>query len=215
MKRMTLAVFAALLMIATSTSFAATSASPYPVGGLQTTLQIQATVQTAVELTLATGTGCAVNSPGASTDYTMNLGSVDALGINKITSTCGNAGGAGQYAPSNPGVTDDTTYYSNYTVTPLFTSFTNGTGTVSVTSTGFAANVPLHLLSGGTSSTVPANYAAFTAINGTASNVVASAASGTTYTRWIGVSVDHTNAGTVAGVGTQDNATVTFTLTIP
>lgn len=214
MKRMTLAIFATLLTMA-STTFAATSASPYPVGGLQTTLQIQATVQTAVQLTLATATGCAVNSPGSSTDYTMNFGNVDALGINKITTACGNAGGAGQYLPTNPGVTDDSTYYSNYTVTPLFTSFTGTSGTIAVTSAGFAANVPLKLVSGGTSATVPANAAAFSAINGTASNVVTSAASGTAYTRWIGVSVDHTNGASVAGVGTQDNATVTFTLTIP
>ena len=212
MKRTTLAIFATLLTMA-STTFAATQASPGT--SVSPTLQLTATVQTAIRLTLAASTGCAFSAPTGGQDYHMDLGTVDALAIN---GPCANTGGAGKYAPTTPGQSDDTIYYSNYTVTPQFTSQSQNSGTVKLQVTSnFAANTSLTVVDGGVAAALPAQ-ASFTATPVTptaASTIVSSAASGTAYTRWIGVQVAHTNGASVAGVGTQQSATVTYTLTVP
>lgn len=216
MKRITLAVFTVLLMTASTMSFAATQASPGT--SVSPTLQVTATVQTAIRLTLsASGTGCAFSAPTGGQDYAMNFGTVDALAINN--GSCVGAG-AGKYAPTNPGVSDDTTYYSNYTLTPAFTSQAQSNGTVSVfVSTNFTANDSLTVVHGGTIGTAAApTQAQFTAMGvgvANASNIATSVVSGTALTRWIGVQVAHTNGATVAGVGTSQSATVTYTLTVP
>ena len=212
MKRITLAIFVTLLTMA-STSFAATQASPGT--SVAPTLQLTATVQTAIRLTLAASTGCAFSAPTGGQDYHMDLGTVDALAIN---APCANTGGAGKYAPTTPGSSDDTTYYSNYTITPAFTSQAQTTGTVKLQVTSnFAANTSLTVVDGGTANTLPAQ-ASFLATPVTptaASTIVSSAASATVYTRWVGVQVAHTNGASVAGVGTQQSATLTYTLTVP
>src|SRR3989442_10515956 len=77
------------------------------------TLAVNVTVQKAIRLTLATGTGCAV-SAGGGADYSINFGNVDALAIN--TPSCGS-----KFAPATPGTTN-AAYYSDYVVTPTFTS---------------------------------------------------------------------------------------------
>ena len=105
MKRMTLAIFATLLMMA-STTFAATSATN--TNTVSPTLQISATVQSAVQLTLSTGTNLAGTScaitPGGGTDYQMSFGTVDALAITPVT--CG-----AKYLASGP---SNTVYYTDY-----------------------------------------------------------------------------------------------------
>ena len=213
MKRMTLAVFAALLTMASTSLFAATQASPGT--SVSPTLQLTATVQTASRLTLAAGTGCAFSAPTGGQDFHMDFGTVDALAIN---GPCANTGGAGKYTPTTPGVSDDTTYYSNYTVTPQFTSQAQNSGTVKMyVSSNFAANTSLTVVDGGTASALPAQ-ASFTATPTAAASavsVVTSAASGTAYTRWLGVQVAHTSGASVAGAGSQQSATVTYTLTVP
>jgi hypothetical protein len=212
MKRTTLAIFATLLMMA-STSFAATQASPGT--SVSPTLQLTATVQTAIRLTLAAGTGCAFSAPTGGQDFHMDFGTVDALAIN---GPCANTGGAGKYNPTTPGVSDDTTYYSNYTVTPQFTSQAQSTGTVKMyVSSNFAANTSLTVVDGGTATALPAqaSFAASPTAAASAVSVVTSAASGTGYTRWLGVQVAHTSGAAVAGVGSQQSATLTYTLTVP
>jgi hypothetical protein len=210
MKFTKLAIFATLLTMA-STTFAATQASPGT--SVTPTMQVSATVQTAIRLTLAASTGCAFSAPTGGQDYAMNFGTVDALAIN---TGCVGAG-AGKYAPTNPGVSDDTIYYSNYTITPTFTSQAQSTGTISAyVSTNFAANDSLTVVHGGTSAVLPAQ-ASFTAMgvgSSNSTNIATSAASGTALTRWIGVEVAHNN-GAIAGVGTSQSATVTYTLTVP
>ena len=212
MKRTTIAIIVTLLTMA-STCLAATQASPGT--SIAPTMQISATVQTAIRLTLAASTGCAFSAPTGGQDFAMNFGTVDALAINP--GACAGAG-AGKYAPTNPGVTDDAIYYSNYTITPAFTSQAQSTGTVAVyVSSNFAANDSLTVVHGGTSAALPAQ-GAFAAMGVGAinsSNIVTSAASGTGVTRWIGVEVAHTNGATVAGVGASQSATVTYTLTVP
>ena len=210
MKRMTLAIFATLLLMA-STTFAATTATS--TNTVAPTLQISATIQKAVSLTLATGnTGgishCTVTPTGASPDYTMTFGTVDALGIN--------AGSCNLIKPANPGV-DNAIYWTDYQLTPVYTSQSVATSTVTaqVTTNFGVSNIFVVRSATATSNTTPAVATDFAAM-GTASadTIVASSAtnSGTAFTRFIGVAVKPDNGGT-AGTGAQ-SATVTFTLTV-
>src|SRR5258708_37623134 len=86
------------------------------------TLQISVNIEKAIRLTLSTGTAavthCAVVAAGGSPDYTMNLGTVDALGIN--------AGNCNLFAPAEPRVRN-ASYWSGYKQTPLLTSHSGST----------------------------------------------------------------------------------------
>ncbi|HEY5028396.1 MAG TPA: hypothetical protein VIK39_08310 [Candidatus Angelobacter sp.] len=201
----------ALAMFALSTaSFAGTTATG--TNTVAPTLQISATIQSAVQLTLSTGTvataHCAVTA-GGTTDYAMNFGTVDALGIN--------AGACNKFAPTTPGTTN-AIYWSDYTVTPIYTSQSVlGTGTtikaqVTTDFPGAAHNI-LIVRDSANSPAVPAAAGSFTAM-GTASadTIVTGAASGTAQTRYIGVAVTPASGPTVL-TGPQ-TATVTFTLTV-
>ena len=210
MKRTTLAIFVTLLTMA-STSFAATQAAG--VATVAPTLNVSATIQKAVSLTLSTGaTGgishCTVVAGGGAPDYTMNFGTVDALGIN--------AGNCNKFNPATPGV-NDAIYWTDYQVTPVYTShtaFAATTVTAQVT-TDFAAPKNVFIVrDSANSSTVPVGTASFTAMGIGAPDTIGAAgvASGTALTRFIGVEVKPTNA---AGVLTgAQTATVTFTLTV-
>jgi len=200
-------IFALAMMTLSTVAFAGTTA--VNTNTVSPTLQISATIQKAVRLTLSTGTAavthCTVVATGGTPDYTMNFGTVDALGIN--------AGNCNVFGPANPGV-DNAIYWSDYNLTPVFTSqsTTNNTITAQVT-TNFAVSNVFIVRDSANSSTVPANAAAFTAM-GTASadTIATNAANGTALTRFIGVAVTPANGATV-GTGAQ-SATVTFTLTV-
>lgn len=210
MKRMTLAVFAALLLMA-STSFAATQAAN--TNTVAPTLNVSATIQKAVSLTLATGTTggvshCTVVATGASPDYTMNFGTVDALGIN--------AGNCDKFNPATPGVTN-AIYWTDYQVTPVFTSHTafSGTTVTAQVTTDFAAPHNVFIVRDtANSSTVPAGVGSFSAMGTSSADTIGAAgvSSGTALTRFIGVAVKPDNGATVLQ-GAQ-TATVTFTLTV-
>jgi len=198
-----LAMFAlSTAAFAGTTALGATTVSP--------TLQISATIQSAVQLTLSTGTVAAAHCnvvPAA--DYTMSFGTVDALGIN--------AGACNKFAPVTPGVTN-AVYWSDYTVTPVYTSqSTTGGGTtikaqVTTDFPGAAHNI-LIVHDSANSPAVPANAAAFIALSTAVQDtIVSGAASGTAQTRYIGVAVTPANGPTVL-TGAQ-TATVTFTLTV-
>src|SRR5437660_6548556 len=198
----------ALGMIALSTAaFAGTTA--VNTNTVSPTLQISATIQKAVQLTLSTGTAavthCAVTATGGTPDYTMNFGTVDALGIN--------AGNCNKFNPAVPG-TDNAIYWSDYNLTPVFTSqtTTNNTITAQVTTDFAAPNNIFIVRDSANSSTVPANAAAFAAVStGTPDTIVTNAASGSSQTRFIGVAVTPANG---VGVTGAKSATVTFTLTV-
>src|SRR5256885_4276785 len=115
-------IFALGMMALSTAAFAATTATNS--NTVSPTLQVSATIQSAVQLTLSTGTAavthCAVTPTGGSPDYTMNFGTVDALGIN--------AGNCNKINPANPG-TDDAIYWTDYQVKPVYTSHTNVSGT--------------------------------------------------------------------------------------
>jgi len=213
MKRMTLAIFAALLMA--STSFAATQAANQ--ANVSPTLNISATVQKAVSLTLATGTTggvshCAVVAGGGTPDYTMDFGTVDALAINN--------GNCNKFAPTTPGNTD-AIYWSDYQVTPVYTShqtFGSTTVTAQVTA-NFAAPNNLYVVRDTSSSnaatvTTPSGVGSFTALSTSSADTIGASGvtSGTALTRFIGLAVKPLNNASVT-YATQ-TATVTFTLTV-
>ena len=198
------------LMTLSTAAFAGTTATN--TNTVSPTLQISATIQSAVQLTLSTGTAavthCAV-TPGAGTDYAMSFGTVDALGIN--------AGACNKFAPVTPGVTN-AIYWSDYNLTPVFTSqaaATNPNITAKVTTDFAAPHNILVVRDSANSSTVPASAAAFTAMSTAAPDPIAGApaiVSGTALTRFIGVAVTPLNGpGILTGA---QSATVTFTLTV-
>jgi len=207
MKRTALAIIVTLLTTAPM-SFAATQAAN--VATIAPTVQVSATIQKAVSLTLSTGTStathCAVSAGGAS-DYAMDFGTVDALAINN--------GGCNKFAPATPG-TSNAIYWSDYNLLPVFTSHTSvasTTITAQVTSNFAASNIFI-VRDSANSSTVPTAVGQFTAMGtSTADNIGgATVTNGASLTRFIGVAVTPANG---AGVQTgAQTATVTFTLTV-
>ena len=202
--------FFALAMMALSTAaFAGTTATNS--NTVSPTLQISATIQSAVSLTLSTGTSaapahCAVTT-GTGADYAMDFGTVDALAINN--------GACNKFAPTTPGQTD-AIYWSDYNLTPVFTS-QSASSNASITakvSTNFGATSDLTVVrDSANSSTLPSGVASFVPISTTTPDTIASAvASGTAQIRFIGVQVAPTNA---TGIPTTpQTAVVTFTLTV-
>ena len=199
-----------MTMIAAMTTAAFAGTQGTGVNTVSPTLQISANVQKAIRLTLSTGTAavthCAVVANGGNPDYTMNFGTVDALGIN--------AGNCNLFAPANPGVSN-AVYWSDYNLTPVFTGQSATTSTVSAqVTTDFGAPHNVFIVrDSANSNAVPASAAAFTAMGtGSADTIVTNPASGTAVTRYIGVAVTPANGATVL-TGNQ-SATVTFTLTV-
>ena len=209
MKRTALAIFATLLTMA-STTFAATQAANAT--QVSPTLTINATVQDAVQLTLSTGSNLAGTScsiiAGGGTDYQMTFGNVDALAINPVT--CGAkylAGGGG-----------NTVYYTDYQVTPVFTSQANNTAAGSikafVSTAPSLTNVTIVRDTANTG-TNPANAAGFTAMPTTAGTAYSIAGgpltSGTALHPFIGVAISNANG---AGLTGATSAVITYTLTV-
>jgi hypothetical protein len=204
MKFTKLAIFATLLTMA-STSFAGTSATSTNV--VQPTLQVNATVVDAVQLTLAQGTsGSACTfSAGSGTDYQMSFGTVDALAIN---SGCGS-----KYTPAQTG--SDAVYYTDYQLKPVFTSqpnITNPTITAYVSSNFAASNIKIVRDTANSSAAPAANgFSAMSTNSGSPDSLASAVASGTPLTRYIGVDINNSNGSGLTG---SQSATVTFTLTV-
>jgi len=205
-KHLTLLVV--VLLVTATAAFAGTQATN--TNTVAPTLQISANVQSAIRLTLSTGTAttphCTVTATGGTPDYTMSFGTVDALAIN--APSCGSV-----FAPAVPG-TDSAIYWSDYNLRPVFTgqSTSNNTITAQVTTNFTAADISV-VRDSANSATVPTAANQFTAMGtGTPDTIVTNAPNGQAQTRFIGVAVAPTNgAGTLTGAQT---ATVTFTLTV-
>ena len=208
-----LILVAAIVLATTTGAFAATQATGNTVSP---TLAVSATIQKAVSLTLSTGTTggvshCAVAAGGGPPDYTMNFGTVDALGVN--------AGNCNKMNPTTPG-TSNAIYWSDYTILPVYTSQTAfaGTTVTAYVSADFGAphNILIVRSATATSSTtpvVPTDMAAMSTASGSPDTLgAAGVVSGTALTRFIGVAVTPANGATVL-TGPQ-TATVTFTLTV-
>jgi hypothetical protein len=163
------------------------------------TLVVTVTVQKAISLSLSTGTGCTVS---AASDYSISFGNVDALGINN---GCGS-----KFAPATPGATN-AVYYTDYRLTPVFTSqpVTTNTLTAYVSSTFAKAN--LSIVKSDSAPSAVGDLAAMSTSSGSQTTVATDATSGTAVTRYVGVSVAPTNG---AGLTGADSATITYTLTV-
>lgn len=206
MRRILSLTIAGLLSLSMAASAATTAANTNKVSP---TLAVTATVQDAVSLTLSNGTTASINhcTVAAGSDYTMNFGTVDAL--------ASNAGNCNKFGPTTPGSTA-AVYWSDYTLTPAWSSQaaqTNPTVTAYV-STNFTTTTGLTVVRDtANSSTAPATIGAFTALSTVSSgDTIASAVvNNTPITRFIGLQVAPT---ATTGLGTQQSATVTFTLTV-
>jgi hypothetical protein len=170
-------------------------------------LEVTVTVQKAIRLTLETGSQCSI-SAGASANYAINFGNIDALGINTVT--CGS-----KCAPATPGTTA-AYYYSDYKITPIFTNQDKVTNTIKAyVATTFATLSGV--LSVVQANSVPAAGTDLTTMgvtSGTAATVATDATSGTALTRYLGVKLLPTNKTGADAVNGSDTATVTYTMTV-
>jgi len=189
----------ATLLLATQ-AFAGTNATN--TNTVSPTLKVSVTVQSAIQLTLATGTGCTVTA-GGGTDYAISFGNVDAMGIN--APSCGN-----KFLPTTPGSTN-AAYYTDYTLTPIFTSQSVSTNTITAYVSSNFAKANLSIVQNNSSPASIANLTAMSTSAGAPTSVATNATNGTTITRYIGVSIAPTNA---AGLTGADSATITYTLTV-
>jgi len=166
------------------------------------TLVVSVTVQKAIRLTLATGSQCTVSAGGGG-DYSISFGNVDALAIN--TATCGS-----KFVPTTPGSTN-AVYYTDYTVTPMFTSQTTTNNSLSayVSSTFSKAN--LSIVQSNSAPSAIGDLSSMSTSSGAQTSLTTNAASGSAVTRYVGVSVAPTNG---AGLTGSDSATITYTLTV-
>jgi len=154
------------------------------------------TVQNAVRLTLAQATGGLSITP--STDYAMNFGNVNGLGIGP---------GAGL---TTSAVAGGVVYSTPYLLQPAFTDFTSTTGTIKVVlSSNFAHPTVLHL------NDAAASTGPFNQITTTATTITTTAASRSTITRFLGLFVSNTTNNGPGAVTDSETATLTFTMTVP
>jgi hypothetical protein len=169
------------------------------------TLAVKATLAKAVQLTLNTGSGCTVSNGGGG-DFSLDFGTVDALGI---STGCAGAG-AGKFTGTNQAI-----YYSDYTITPAFTN--QGTTTGSTLSAYVSSAFGQSGFSIVQTNSAPSAFGDFTAMS-TASGAQTDVKGGSTITsataltRYVGVKVDGSNAN--AASGSSSTAVVTYTLTI-
>jgi len=214
MKRTSLAILVTLLMMA-STTFAATSATGTNTVAPQ--LQISATIQQAISLTLQAGSlpgHCTLTNLAGNPDYSMDFGTVDALAIN--------AGNCKVFAPVTPGASP-AVYWTDYALKPLYTSQALTTDNVTITAqvttdfTGNASEGSFVVRDTANSSAVPAAATSFTKMGVASADTIvsgnsAAVPSGTAITRYVGVEVTPVSgANAVTGAHT---ATVTYTLTV-
>ena len=171
------------------------------------TLQVSVTVQKAIRLTLSTGTSGTTCTVNAASDYSMNFGNVDALGIN---TPCG-----AKFDPTTPG-TSPAAYYTDYRLTPTFTNQAGTSATVTAYVSADFATLS-NVLSIVQANSTPASIAALTAMStssGSPTAVGAALANGTAVTRYVGVQVLPTNS-SGSPVSGSDSATITYTMTVP
>jgi hypothetical protein len=166
------------------------------------TLKVNVNVQKAIRLMLATGSQCAVTA-GSGADYSIDLGNVDALGINNPT--CGS-----KFAPATPGGTN-AVYYTDYKLTPVFTSQSTSNNTLTAYVSAAFAKANLSIVQANSAPGAIGDLAAMSTNAGSQTSIATNSTSGTEITRYIGVSVAPTNGSGLTGA---DTATITYTLTV-
>ena len=164
-----------------------------------TTLTLNSnTVQDAVQLQLGTATSGLPVTPA--TDYSMNFGNVNALGIGP---------GAGLTTSAQAG---GIIYSTPYDLLPAFSAFSSTTASINVcVSTTFTHSAILQLEDSSTGSS--GTFSNISTSCGAATSLAGSAANRSTFTRYLGLFVSNVN-GATAFNGT-DTATLTYTLTVP
>ena len=195
-------IFLATMILALAAIPALGSTQATNTNTISPTLKVNVTVQDAIQLTLATGTGCTVTAGGGA-DYSMNFGTVDALAIN--APACGN-----KFAPTTPGVTS-AVYYSDYKLTPIFTSQLVSTNTLTAYVSSNFAKANLSIVQDNALPALITDLTAMSTVVGAQTNVATNATSGTALTRYLGVSIAPTNGAALTGA---DAATITYTLTV-
>ncbi|MGA3166851.1 MAG: hypothetical protein ABSF14_12135 [Terriglobia bacterium] len=156
------------------------------------------TVQTAVQLLMAAAGGLPITA-GSGTDYAMDFGNVNGLGIAPPTGL------------TVTSVSGGVVYATPYLLQPTFSSFTSTTGTLKTyVSTDFAHNSVLQL---DAATAIGGPFTAISKSSATQTVLTSSATSGTNFTSYLGLFVSNVNgAGAFTGA---DNATLTYTLTVP
>jgi hypothetical protein len=155
------------------------------------------TIQSAVQLTLATATGGLTISPGA--DFSVNFGNVNGLGLGP---------GAGLTTVAAAG---GVVYSTPYLLQPAFSAFRSTTATIQAFVSSPFAHPTILILRDAAASAGPYTNIGITA--GTATQITAAAADRGSVTRFLGLFVSNTN-GATAFQG-SDSATLTFTMTVP
>lgn len=154
------------------------------------------TVQDAVQFTLGTATGGLTVT--TATDYSINFGTVNGLGIGPGAGLTTVAAGGG------------TIYSTPYMINPAFSDFSSTTATIkAAVSTNFAHPTILKLEDAAVSA------GPYTAISTTVASptvFTTTAADRSTITRFLGLFVSLNNSAPFTG---SDNATLTFTITVP
>ncbi|HJT18759.1 MAG TPA: hypothetical protein VJ853_15285, partial [Thermoanaerobaculia bacterium] len=158
------------------------------------------TIQNALRLTLSSSVGGAtIVATGGTPDFTLNFGKVNGLGIGPAAGFTTTAGTGGYF------------YATPYDLNAAFTDFTSTTATIGVYVITDFAHPALLELNDATSTSGP-----FTAIS---KNVLAqtrltnTAADRSRTTRVLGLFVANTNG--AASFRGADNATLTYTMTVP
>jgi hypothetical protein len=161
------------------------------------TLTLTVQSQTAVSLTLGSNPGGATIATAL--DYSLDFGNVNALGIGP---------GAGF---TTSAVAGGVIYSTSYSINPAFAEFSSTTATISAyVSMDFAHPTILDLRDASASS---GPYSSISNLVGTPTQITATAADRTPMTRYLGLYVSDANgAGAFTGM---DNATLTYTLTVP
>jgi hypothetical protein len=159
-------------------------------------LTVSTTVQSAVRLRLTSGGGLAFNS-GSATDFAVNFGGVNGLGLSPASglSTAAVAGGH--------------LYSTPYVIQPQYSSQTVTTSTVRFyVNSNFVHPAVLQLRDSATSAP-----AGFSALPTTAAGAISLAASnGTPITRYLGLFVSGDNG--AAAYSGADSANIVYTLTV-
>ena len=102
-------------------------------------------------------------------------------------------------------------YYSDYTLTPVFTSQAVSTNTIAAYVSSTFAKANLSIVQANSTPVAIGDLTAMSTNAGAQTSVGTNAASGTALTRYVGVSVAPTNG---AGLTGADSATITYTLTV-
>lgn len=161
------------------------------------TLTITITSQTALQFTLATAPGGLTITPAS--DYSTNFGNVNGLGIGPPAGLSVSSASGGEL------------YSTSYLLQPAFCSFSSTTGTLKVyVSTNFAHPSQLQLQD---SSAGSGPFNAISTSSGSQTTITSAASNGSNVTRYLGLFVSNANGSTI--FTGADNATLTYTLTVP